>query len=280
MSAAPPVRRNARCPCGSGRRYKHCCGRGSEPVAPQADPGPLVVERFLDADTCRRLRTLAERLPTEEGTVRVLDTGTEAGYQDRRSTERVATLAKTHGAAGEFWPPVARALAEHIGPRYGLRIAWYEWPDVLDYGPGGHFSCHNDCELWDERAGRWRRTEDRDVSLLVYLNDDFEGGGLAFPELGREIRPTAGMLVAFPSDHRYAHHARPVIAGRRQVIVSWGAARGTPKLSEAPRLGVVYTSPDLVPAGLPLVEVPEAGWYIDPAIKPGWSGGDRVTGSA
>jgi hypothetical protein len=34
--SAPPMPRNAQCPCGSGLKFKRCCGRGAPPVLSQA----------------------------------------------------------------------------------------------------------------------------------------------------------------------------------------------------------------------------------------------------
>ena len=75
---------------------------------------------------------------------------------------------------------------------------------------------------------------DRDVSVLVYLDNDYTGGELVFPNFGLRLEPRAGMLVAFPSDHRYCHSARPVTSGMRHVIVSWAAAWGTTRVHDNP----------------------------------------------
>jgi hypothetical protein len=31
-NASAPIPRNASCPCGSGEKYKRCCGHGAPPV--------------------------------------------------------------------------------------------------------------------------------------------------------------------------------------------------------------------------------------------------------
>ncbi len=51
--------------------------------------------------------------------------------------------------------------------------------------------------------GEWRRIADRDVSFLFYLNSEFGGGELEFPELGLTIKPKKGMMIAFPSYKEY-----------------------------------------------------------------------------
>ncbi len=65
----------------------------------------------------------------------------------------------------------------------------------------------------------------RDYSLLIYLNEDYEGGQLEFKYLNYRISPLQGLLVAFPSDWRYAHAALPVKGGVKHSIVSFAATK-------------------------------------------------------
>lgn len=54
----PEPSRNAPCPCGSGRRFKHCCGvapaPAPAPAAPAERPPPAAVEPFLAAQALHR----------------------------------------------------------------------------------------------------------------------------------------------------------------------------------------------------------------------------------
>jgi len=61
----------------------------------------------------------------------------------------------------------------------------------------------------------------RAVSVLIYLNDDYEGGELEFPNFDIKIKPKAGTLVLFPSNYAYAHIAHPVKSGTKYVIATW-----------------------------------------------------------
>lgn len=54
-----------------------------------------------------------------------------------------------------------------------------------------------------------------DITILVYLNSDFEGGELVFPEYGLRIKPEAGTMLMFPSGHQYSHYVTPVSSGVR-----------------------------------------------------------------
>uniref|UniRef100_U3JQ34 procollagen-proline 3-dioxygenase n=1 Tax=Ficedula albicollis TaxID=59894 RepID=U3JQ34_FICAL len=66
----------------------------------------------------------------------------------------------------------------------------------------------------------------RDYSGILYLNDDFQGGGLFFTEMDSvtvtaEVRPKCGRLVAFSSGKENPHGVWAVSRGRRCAIALW-----------------------------------------------------------
>ena len=124
----------------------------------------------------------------------------------------------------------------HINPFYAVQVRDWEPLQVLHYGVGGHYVAHVDAEapLRDEELGLelWEKTLDRDLSVVCFLNDDFAGGELDFPDLGLRITPQAGTLVCFPADHHYLHGVQPVTAGHRYTLVTWLRVRGMPSPEE------------------------------------------------
>jgi prolyl 4-hydroxylase len=54
------------------------------------------------------------------------------------------------------------------------------------------------------------------LTLVFYLNDDFEGGDTDFPELGKRIVPQAGRALLF--QHRVLHEALAVARGAKLVL--------------------------------------------------------------
>lgn len=131
-----------------------------------------------------------------------------------------------------------RIVDELIEPYYGVQIDYWESPALLIYPPGGFFLPHNDDEdvVYDEERDTfsWRRSMDRDISVVWYLNQDFEGGELYFSKFDRWIRPATGMVVTFPSWHDYAHTAKPVSRGMRYAVTTWMAAVGTDRVRPTP----------------------------------------------
>lgn len=61
----------------------------------------------------------------------------------------------------------------------------------------------------------------RVVSGLIYLNDDYEGGELNFPDFDLKIKPEAGAVVLFPSNFVYVHESLPVTKGTKYCVTTW-----------------------------------------------------------
>lgn len=208
---------------------------------PQADglagapPGLLVRKNYLDPATCEQWRTFLARRPTQPLGVQKV-AGQSTGQQpvftldQQRVTEHVMAAELEQA----FRNVVLSAFQDLVLPYFDHDLHWVSPPSILKYRSGGKYDAHSDNEYWDENNRRWVRSMDRDFSLLLYLNNDFDGGGLYFSNFDLRLQPEPGMLVAFPSDHRFQHAAEPLISGERYVIVSWAAARGIPKLHSFP----------------------------------------------
>lgn len=126
-------------------------------------------------------------------------------------------------------------VKEVINPFYGIEISESEMPQMLSYGIGGHYKPHIDGEsLWRTPDGEmiWKKSIDRDLSIVMFLNDDFEGGDFVFPELKVRVRPEPGMMVCFPSNHYYRHGVEPVTKGKRYSIVCWAQVKGFQTMEE------------------------------------------------
>jgi predicted 2-oxoglutarate/Fe(II)-dependent dioxygenase YbiX len=77
-------------------------------------------------------------------------------------------------------------------------------------------------------VGRHRDTETltthRLVTIILYLNDDYAGGRLEFPDLGISYQPRMGDLLVFLSEH--FHSVSPVIEGVRYCAILFGENEG------------------------------------------------------
>jgi alkylated DNA repair dioxygenase AlkB len=77
---------------------------------------------------------------------------------------------------------------------------------IRKYHPGGQMGPHIDCEDDDDEA---RLT----ASIVLYLNDDFEGGDVIFKNHNIKLKPEPGSLLMFPSVKPYYHESTPIVSG-------------------------------------------------------------------
>jgi len=86
---------------------------------------------------------------------------------------------------------------------------------ILKYEKGGHYKFHTD----------HGPTTPRTLSLIYFVNDDFEGGNLNFKLVGSGgemvIENKPNRLVIWPSNFMYPHRVTPVESGTRYSVVAW-----------------------------------------------------------
>lgn len=220
------------CFCGSGQRFKSCCGsRAPDRPLPH---GIGLIRDYLDADSRHRWLEVLERQPCRPSTVLAGAQAEQASAYVARTDARRTGRVEPGPVEGEIQDVIRDALLGPVADATGRSFEFMEPPEVLRYGPGDHFEMHADSERYVPEREAWRKIIDRDISLLLYLNDDFSGGRLVFAHFGYEYRPKAGDLVWFPSDHRYLHRAHPVDQGVRWVIACWAAFRDEPRVGSTP----------------------------------------------
>ena len=56
------------------------------------------------------------------------------------------------------------------------------------------------------------------ISVVAYLNDDYQGGELYFPNQNIKIKPEPGSIVVFPSIAPYFHASLPIVSGVKYMI--------------------------------------------------------------
>ena len=81
---------------------------------------------------------------------------------------------------------------------------------VSRYTFGSHIKPHKDTGFFDTS---------RLATVVLYLNDGFEGGEIYFPDISLEMKPSVGDLLVFYSEYR--HGVRPVTSGTRLGLVAF-----------------------------------------------------------
>lgn len=91
-------------------------------------------------------------------------------------------------------------------------------PAIVRWLPGQFQKPHADKELHEgDQRGKPNDFPYYDIAGLFYLNDDYEGGELYFPEQGIQFKPKRGAAYFFPGDMNYIHGVTTIESGIRYV---------------------------------------------------------------
>ena len=87
--------------------------------------------------------------------------------------------------------------------------------DLLKYSIGEKYKIHTDHYT----------TTARHLSIIINLNDEYEGGDLVFTDQKekeiKRLKLGKGSIVFFPSNFMYPHGIQPITKGTRYSIVAW-----------------------------------------------------------
>lgn len=223
------------CFCRSGKLFGECCGSRS----PERDPpvGALLYPNFVAPDLCAKW---VKKLEAKPGRVASVNTISRSGSVIR---EESALRICSNVNPGVLRKVINDRVAEAFrlsAAKTGRKIAWFEKPSILRYTSGGYYKRHADSCMKDTGSNTWLKVHDRDISLLLYLNEDFTGGGLSFTNFNYHLRPRTGDMLVFPSDNRFEHQAEVVHSGVRYVIVSWAAFEGSQRVLDSPPRDAIH----------------------------------------
>lgn len=92
----------------------------------------------------------------------------------------------------------------------------YIGANVMIYEDGSALPLHLDNPCFTPDGGKTMFT--RTIGMVVFLNHDFSGGELIFPEQERVITPECGDIVVFPVSHLYPHMVNAISGGKRYAL--------------------------------------------------------------
>jgi hypothetical protein len=190
----------------------------------QLAPGVWVYRDVIkkEIDVINRLDAIGQSA-VNDGDSRYAWTFGFVGYSEKRPSYRDCEDIKvgeilyphsnTEKLVSELWSDLKQyqspAVDDYCG-MYNVKMNYWEVMNCIRYGKGQHFQEHAD------HGFSYSAT----VSLVAYVNDDYEGGNLYFPKLNLDIKPKAGDLYIFPSTYLFSHRAMPVESGMKFSIVT------------------------------------------------------------
>jgi hypothetical protein len=180
----------------------------------------------------RRAKSLSNRIFLSENTLSLQECTFLTALYDRYSELTCSvdnksrplhyyTLRDVDSESASWLYGVTLRCKEKIKVNLSTRELFIESLFVACLFSGDSHIAHADNERREQ--GRWvpNHTPKRDYTGLAYLNDDFTGGELVFPDLNVVITPKPGLFVGFPSNHKFVHAVPKVLSGKRYSLLFW-----------------------------------------------------------
>jgi Rps23 Pro-64 3,4-dihydroxylase Tpa1-like proline 4-hydroxylase len=177
----------------------------------EAFPGVFRYKNFYSDSDCRSLVASAE-------TTKHWISAPIGRYQDNVLVEskvdpdlRDVLVADLKEAGIAFPTPNIETLRQDVVARFGAPIDVMSRGMISKYVVGSHIRAHRDTGVY---------STNRLVTCVAYLNDQYEGGALTFPQFGGSLSPNRGDCVCFYSE--LLHGVNEITAGTRYCIVWFG----------------------------------------------------------
>ena len=137
------------------------------------------------------------------------------------TTARTSTTLFDHfDRCQEIRTKILARVSDELGHSYDLAQA--ELLQLTRYRRGQEYVAHYD---HFNLPGYNATKVDRVATVILYLNDGFQGGQTEFPLLGITVTPRQGDLLYFhyPTDtaDQLLHAGLPVIAGEKRIATLW-----------------------------------------------------------
>lgn len=166
------------------------------------------LENFMTKDEMDFLETAAKSLTIWDVTQSHKNENGTVVYDSDYWKDRVATrptLDKNDPNIG----PVIEGLVKRLKPvveDFFNVVAQPTGQTIVKWNPGQFQKPHADKELHDGAdAGLPNDFPNYDIASLFYINDDYDGGELYFPNQGIQFKPKKGAAYFFPGDMNYIH---------------------------------------------------------------------------
>lgn len=127
--------------------------------------------------------------------------------------------------------PIIQELATYVSHLSELPIANQEMTQIAQYDKGGKCEPHFDACIYEDKAFCDKINENagqRKMTLLIYLNDDYEGGETEFPNLNLKITPKKGKGLFFYNTYddqeiikASLHKGNEVTKGEKWICTKW-----------------------------------------------------------
>lgn len=214
------------------------------------------IHDFLTQEECDGLVELINKnhVPST-----VVSQGDEFSVQDKSRTSSTSNLDHSNTLVKSIHEKISKYLDLDISNGENLQGQLYE--------PGQYFKPHHDFFSGAAYDMHCLDKGNRTHTLMIYLNDGFEGGGTNFPRMNTILQPKKGKAVTWQNmingrtQENTLHEGMPVTSGKKYIITSWWR-EGKPQSQKIQRVESRPQLSQLTKKGFDVVRVPEDTWNL------------------
>jgi len=178
----------------------------------------VVYENFLDKETSAKIVKVLDK-HAESGNISWMPISFYESYSsvlplDNDEEVIALGLSPTIFSDIEKTMPEAIASVHDLDPKTICKIGYH----TQKWEPGAYARMHSDNTDAEGNSGAFTRSR---YAGFLYLNDDFKGGLLKFPDQNIEIKPQVGMLAVFDGGFNNMHEVSLIESGVRYTIGSF-----------------------------------------------------------
>ncbi|UZQ53894.1 2OG-Fe(II) oxygenase [Trichothermofontia sichuanensis B231] len=179
----------------------------------------LWIQEFLDPSLCQHLIQVAETYGFAQAGIEVARLDAQIRSND------LLDLGSDHpllASTNQLLLTKVRQIQTLLHEYYGIAFPHAEACSILRYRQGQFYRRHVDNLLLSSRLEEAQQSlPTRDISIVGYLNDDFEGGTTWFDRQNLEIKPQTGSVIIFPAYYTHPHQSLPVTRGQKYAFTTW-----------------------------------------------------------
>jgi hypothetical protein len=178
----------------------------------------VVYENFVSEEDCKNIIKALD-LQANNGKISWMPISFYESYssvlpQDNDKEVIDAGLVPTIFSDIENMMPEAIASVHDLDPKTICKIGYH----TQKWEPGAYARKHSDNTDEHGHSGAFTRSR---YAGFLYLNNNFEGGLLRFPDQNLEIEPKVGMLAVFDGGFKNMHEVTLITKGIRYTIGSF-----------------------------------------------------------
>ena len=178
----------------------------------------VLYENFVDSETSAKLVKILDK-HAELGTINWMPISFYESYSSvlpQDGDEHVIA----EGLPSDIFSQIKKGIIDAVASVHDLdpKIISQIGYHTQKWEPGAYARKHSDNTDEHGKSGAFTRSR---YAAFLYLNDDFEGGLLQFPDQDLSIQPKVGMLAAFDGGFNNMHEVTLITKGVRYTIGSF-----------------------------------------------------------